>query len=52
MHLCRASLEDDASAKAKIREVGSKLKALCLAEAAELVIAKGHETLTYLAFPE
>ena len=35
----------------KLREVIGKLKALRLPNAAELVEAKAHETLTYFAFP-
>lgn len=43
--------EDRRSAQDKLREVVTKLKALRLTKAAELVEAKGHETLTYFAFP-
>ncbi len=43
--------EDRSSAQAKIQEVVTKLKAMRLPKAAELVAAKGHETLTYVAFP-
>src|SRR5512141_3256590 len=43
--------EDQRSAEDKIREVITKLKAMRLTKAAELVEAKAHETLTYFAFP-
>ena len=43
--------EDRHSAANKIREVITKLKAMRLANAAEMVEAKAHETLTYFAFP-
>jgi len=43
--------EDRSSAQAKIQEVVTKLRAMRLPKAAELVAGKGHETLTYFAFP-
>jgi putative transposase len=43
--------EDRHSAANKIREVIAKLKAMRLSNAAEMVEAKAHETLTYFAFP-
>ncbi len=43
--------EDRVCALAKIQEVVTKLKAMRLPKAAELVAGKGHETLTYFAFP-
>src|SRR5450631_293141 len=43
--------EDRGSALAKIQEVVTKLRAMRLPKAAELVGGKGHETLTYFAFP-
>ena len=38
-------------AGSKIKEVITKLKAMRLTKAAELIDSKGHETLTYFAFP-
>jgi transposase-like protein len=43
--------EDRSSADAKTREVVTKLRAMKLPAAAELLETKGHETLTYYAFP-
>lgn len=43
--------EDRRSAQEKVREVVTKLKAMRLTKAAELVETKAHETLTYFAFP-
>ena len=43
--------EDAKSAMAKNAEIVTKLKAMKLTRAAELVAASGHETLTYFAFP-
>ena len=43
--------EDHTSASAKIAEVVTKLKALKLTRAAELVASHGQETLTYFAYP-
>jgi putative transposase len=43
--------EDRTSASAKIAEIVTKLKAMKLARAADLVANHGHETLTYFAFP-
>ena len=43
--------EDRRPAEAKIAEVVVKLKAMRLTKAAELVEGKGHETLSYFAFP-
>ena len=43
--------EDHSSAEAKSKEVVVKLRALKLPKAAELLETKGHETLTYYAFP-
>jgi len=43
--------EDRASAETKAREIVVKLRAMKLPIAAELLEAKGHETLTYYAFP-
>jgi transposase-like protein len=43
--------EDRRSAQDKVCEVVTKLKAMRLTKAAELVEAKAHETLTYFAFP-
>jgi putative transposase len=42
---------DRVRAQAKIQEVLTKLKAMRLPEAAELVASKRHETLAYFAFP-
>ena len=44
--------EDREAAEAKSREVVTKLRALKLPKAAELLETKGHETLTYYAFPD
>ncbi len=43
--------EDRPSAEAKSKEIVAKLRALKLPKAADLLEAKGHETLTYYAFP-
>jgi len=43
--------EDAASATAKNAEVVTKLKAMKLSRAADLVAKHGHETLTYFSFP-
>jgi putative transposase len=43
--------EDRSSADAKTREVVAKLRAMKVPAAAELLETKGHETLTYYAFP-
>ena len=43
--------EDRRCAEDKVREVITKLRAMRLTKAAELVEAKAHETLTYFAFP-
>lgn len=43
--------EDRRSAEDKVREVTTKLKAMRLLKAADLVGATAHETLTYFAFP-
>jgi transposase-like protein len=43
--------EDRSAAAAKIAEVVTKLKAMKLARAADLVANHGQETLTYFAFP-
>jgi len=43
--------EDRSAADTKTREVVAKLRTMKLPAAAELVETKGHETLTYYAFP-
>jgi len=43
--------EDRTSAETKSKEVVTKLRAMKLPKAAELVETKAHETLTYYAFP-
>jgi putative transposase len=43
--------DDRSSALAKIQGVVTKLRAMRLPKAADLVAGKGHETLTYFAFP-
>lgn len=43
--------EDRLSAEAKSKEIVAKLRILKLPKAAELLEAKGHETLTYYGFP-
>jgi len=43
--------EDRSAADAKAREIVAKLRAMKLARAAELLETRGHETLTYYAFP-
>jgi putative transposase len=43
--------EDRSAADAKAKEVVAKLRALKLPKAAALLEVKGHETLTYYAFP-
>ena len=43
--------EDRLAAEAKTKEVVTKLRAMKLPKAAELLETKGHETLTYYGFP-
>jgi transposase-like protein len=43
--------EDRSSALAKMQEVVTKLWAMRLPKSAELVAGRGHQTLTYFAFP-